>query len=77
MNIKDIDGVNPNPDFILYKSKHKDLKMDISDIIEKSPQAKLKNLIAPKNPLNPQYVRMTESRRHVQVYGEIDGGRPK
>ena len=77
MNIKDIPGVNPNPNFILYKSKHKDLKMDISDIIEKPMSVKLKNMIIPKNPLEPQYVRMTESRRHVQVYGDIDGGRPK
>ena len=73
MNIKDIEGVNPNPNFIMYRSNHKDTKMDISDIIDKAPLVKKKLLIFPKDPLNPQYVRMTESRRHVQVYGDIDG----
>lgn len=79
MDIKDIPGVNPNPNFIMYKSKHKDYKLDISDIIEKSKQKKINNkpVQFSVNPLDPQYVRMTESRRHVQVYGDIDGGKPK
>lgn len=29
------------------------------------------------NPLDPQYIRYSDSRRHVQVYGEIEGGKPK
>jgi len=75
MDIKDIPGVNPNPNFILYKSKHKDTKLDISDINTKSTY-KTKHNQANKfanNPLEPKYIRMTDSRRHVQVYGDIDG----
>lgn len=78
MNIRDIPGVNPSPDFITYKSKHKDYKLDISDIV--SGRSKTKpNLLQGlnKNPLEPQYLRMTESRRHVHVYGDIDGNKPK
>ncbi|CAI2365250.1 unnamed protein product [Moneuplotes crassus] len=77
MNIKDIDGVVSKPNFIQYKSKHKDFKLDISDIAIKSPQKIKQQLMVPKDPLNPRYVRLTESRRHVQVYGEIEGGKPK
>jgi hypothetical protein len=79
MDIKDIPGVNPNPNFIMYKSKHKDYKLDISDINDKPSLKKINNKPAQfsVNPLDPQYVRMTESRRHVQVYGDIDGGKPK
>lgn len=36
MNIKDIPGVEPKANFIQYKSTHKDYKLDISDIMDKS-----------------------------------------
>ena len=29
------------------------------------------------NPLNPQYLRYSDSRRHVQIYGDIEGSKPK
>jgi hypothetical protein len=78
MNIKDIDGVIPNPGFIMYRSKHKDIQLDIRDIDQESKTAKLKKLVKfPRNPLDPQYARLTESKRHVHEYGSIDGGKPK
>lgn len=79
MNISDIPGVEPKPDFITYKSKHKDYKLNISDIVDKPVerlrQQKYENIH--NNPLDPQYVRYTDSRRHVQVYGDIEGSKPK
>lgn len=79
MNIKDIPGVKPNPSFILYKSKHKDYKLDVSDIVDNSAGSRRKHLFDKphNNPLEPRYVRLSESRRHVQVYGDIDGCHPK
>lgn len=76
MNIRDIPGVNPSPNFILYKSQHKDYKLDISDIEQKPKRIISKNL-SKINPLEPQYVRFTESRRHCQVIGEIENNKPK
>ena len=79
MNISDIPGVEPKPDFIMYKSKHKDYKLNISDItdkpIERMRQQKYENIH--NNPLNPQYVRYSESKRHFQIHGDIEGSRPK
>ena len=76
MNIKDIPGVNPSPNFILYKSKLKDYKLDISDIQQKSNRGLNKKSLN-INPLEPSYVRFTDSRRHVHVIGEIENSKPK
>ena len=79
MNISDIPGVEPKPNFIMYKSKHKDYKLNISDIVDKPLERMRQNKYEHlhNNPLQPQYVRYSESRRHVQVYGDIEGSKPK
>lgn len=74
MDIKDIPGVKPKPNFLLYKSQHKDYKLDINDIPGANHN---KSLGIGHDPLNPQYVRLTNSRRHVQVLGDIEGNKPK
>ena len=79
MNIKDIPGVEPKPSFVSYRSNYNDLKLNVQDIISK-PSERLKVIKyenMQNNPLEPQYLRYSESRRHVQIYGEVEGSKPK
>ena len=76
MNIRDIPGVKPNPNFIIYKSKHKDYKLDISDIEQKNKRV-VNMTPSNVNSLEPTYTRLTHSRRHVQVLGIDENSKPK
>lgn len=78
MNIKDIPGAEPRQKFMAYKSNHNDPSLNVSDIVNKpSERLKHKYETMKNNPLEPQYLRFSDSRRHVHIYGEVEGSKPK